>query len=196
MHLSLRGKTEFQIFKDYFDSGKDGLVWNGGPNELERKIDAVIEVASKNLAKSSSWKESNDPSKAIKVAAYPYKEGDVKELAESVKRGQYLFLGDEKNHPRGKVANCKQCHDDYGRQARFKFDEWGTLVRPNNFTQGVFRGGRRPVDLYYRVHSGINGSGMTNFGKDLKGEDIWDLVNFVQTLAYPAMQKQLGINIH
>jgi mono/diheme cytochrome c family protein len=90
---------------------------------------------------------------------------------------------------------CISCHVDYGRQAKFRYDLWGTLVRPNNFTLGVFRGGHRPVDMYYRIHSGINGSEMTPFGKDFQPQDIWDLVNFVSNLSYPAMRRELGINI-
>ena len=94
-------------------------------------------------------------------------------------------------------ANCKNCHADYGRQAMFKFDAWGTLVRPNNFTQGLFRGGRRPADIYHRIHSGISGSGMTPFGAPgtLSSNSIWDMVEFVQALSYPSMRARLGVNI-
>jgi hypothetical protein len=87
---------------------------------------------------------------------------------------------------------------DYGRQAKFRFDEWGTLVRPNNFTQGNFRGGKRPVDIYYRIHSGIRGSGMQGFGDTFKDhpEYLWDLVNFVSNISYPAMRQQLDLKIN
>jgi mono/diheme cytochrome c family protein len=92
-------------------------------------------------------------------------------------------------------ANCKQCHIDYGRQAKFKFDSWATLTRPNNFTNGVFRGGRRPIDIYHRVHSGINGANMTPFGSVLSSNSIWDLANFVQSLSYPSMRRSMGVVI-
>jgi mono/diheme cytochrome c family protein len=195
IHLSLRGKSEYQIFDKYFNSTDEGLEWTGGPAELETKDEAVQLTAKNNL---TGWLKGNDPASAIKVVPYPYAEGDMKAYAESVKRGQIFFLGDVTKDPRAKRADCKSCHDDYGRQARFKFDAWGTLVRPNNFQQGVFRGGRRPVDLYYRVHSGINGSGMNPFGDakaSLTGNEIWDVVNFVQVLSYPAMREKLGIKI-
>jgi mono/diheme cytochrome c family protein len=98
-----------------------------------------------------------------------------------------------------KVAGvqCTSCHNDYGRQAKFKFDGWGTLVRPNNFTQGVFRGGKRPVDMYYRIHSGIPGSEMQAFGDTFKGQEkyIWDLVNFVTVASYPAMHKGIDLRL-
>ncbi len=96
-----------------------------------------------------------------------------------------------------KGANCASCHTNFGREARYRFDEWGTLVRPNNLSLGNLRGGKRPVDIYYRVHSGINGSGMAAFGKTFKGHEeyIWDLVNFVSNVPYPSMRKQLGIQL-
>ena len=122
-------------------------------------------------------------------------EAAKKALAKSVMRGQQLFTADPA-HPRSKNANCVSCHIDFGRQAKFKFDDWGTLVRPNNFSAGIFRGGKRPVDMYYRIHSGINGSGMTNFGGVLQGTDIWDLVNFVSNLSYPGMRESLKIKIN
>jgi len=82
---------------------------------------------------------------------------------------------------------------DFGRRANFKFDSWGTLVRPANLTTGMYRGGRRPIDIYHRIHSGINGSGMARFS-NLEAKQIWDLVNFVQALPYPAMRKELNID--
>jgi mono/diheme cytochrome c family protein len=96
------------------------------------------------------------------------------------------------------LAKCATCHTDYGRRAELKFDEWGTLVKPANWTIPVYRGGRRPVDLYYRIHSGISGSGMPSFGMDsngLSGEQIWDLVNFLQVVPYPAMRSKYGVVI-
>ena len=89
------------------------------------------------------------------------------------------------------------CHldGDHGRRAKFRFDAWGTYVRPNNLTDGIYRGGRRPVDIYYRIHSGINGSRMNIFYEELSPADIWDLVNFVQILPYANMRQQYGVEI-
>ena len=94
-------------------------------------------------------------------------------------------------------VQCTSCHIDYGQQAKFKYDAWGTLVRPNNFTQGVFRGGKRPVAMDYRIHSGIIGSDMQAFGDTFKGQEkyIWDLVNFVTVASYPAMHKGIELRL-
>ena len=95
-------------------------------------------------------------------------------------------------------ASCVSCHFDFGRRANFRHDTWGTLVRPANLTAGAYRGGRRPMDIYFRIHSGINGAGMPRFGSKEKGlapNQIWDVVNFVQVLPYPQMREKMGIKI-
>src|SRR5262249_20389206 len=99
---------------------------------------------------------------------------------ESILRGWKMFrdTGD---------AGCIGCHKDYGRQAALFFDSWGTIGRPTDLTTGVYRGGRRRIDLYWRIYSGVNGSNMPAFGPLLASDDyknkekrdgIWDLVNF------------------
>jgi mono/diheme cytochrome c family protein len=65
------------------------------------------------------------------------------------------------------------------------------MVRPRELPRGHFRGGRRPVDIYYRIQSGINGSGMLKQGGLLSPDQIWDVVNFVRALPYPAMRQHL-----
>jgi mono/diheme cytochrome c family protein len=179
IHLSIRGKVEYEAFKSNYDY--DEKRWS---RDLEKTH--YVEQLTKKFA--ADWLESQQ--REIKIA--PYKYNDEAAIKESVARGQKLFLGIGEE---GKNANCVNCHTDYGRQAKFRFDAWGTLVRPNNLTNGIYRGGRRTVDIYYRVHSGINGSGMASFGKQLSTESIWDLVNFVQTLPYPAMREKRGIMI-
>ena len=58
-------------------------------------------------------------------------------------------------------------------------------ILPRNLRKGVYRGGRRPVDLYWRIHNGIDGSGMPESNKAaLKEDDLWDLVNYVLELPY------------
>ena len=90
----------------------------------------------------------------------------------------------------GKEGACIKCHVDFGRQVPFKSDVWGTPVRPQNLTMNQFRGGRRPIDLYWRVRGGIPPSGMPAGAGLMAGDDdtkVWDVVNFVQALPYPAM---------
>ncbi len=101
-------------------------------------------------------------------------------MAESIRRGYKLF-----SDPSGS-ASCIGCHQDYGRQVPFRYDKWGTLVRPMNLTLGVYRGGRRPIDIFWRIKRGIDPSGMPPTGVT-DDKDVWDVVNFVQALPYPQM---------
>jgi mono/diheme cytochrome c family protein len=63
-------------------------------------------------------------------------------------------------------------------------DEWGDPLRPANLTRGVYKGGRRPLDLYWRLAKGINGAKMPAHLGLIKPDQIWDLVNFVLALPY------------
>ena len=122
-------------------------------------------------------------------------------LKESELLGRKLFYGP--------VANCFSCHGPtaLGDGQLGDYDGW-TLelitktptpeiikdfesrgmpkprnMRPRNLRQGVYRGGVRPLDLYWRVRNGIEGTPMPGNDK-LKPEEIWHLVNYVQSLPY------------
>ena len=151
-------------------------------------MDGTIRDNVNDLAKTflKKWFDSNQ--KAIEPSAYPFKDGDEEQLKASVRRGYELFTD-----PQG-AGSCIGCHVDFGRQAPFRYDYWGSLVRPANVTAGVYRGGRRPIDLYWRIKGGIRPSGMP--GADLKIDkakkidQYWDVVNFLQALPYPQMLPQ------
>jgi mono/diheme cytochrome c family protein len=60
-------------------------------------------------------------------------------------------------------------------------------IKPRNLRLGVFRGGRRPVDLYWRLHAGINGTPMPAVPRGeggLTSEQMWQLVDYVLHLPY------------
>jgi mono/diheme cytochrome c family protein len=63
-------------------------------------------------------------------------------------------------------------------------DDWGNPIRPANLNRGVYKGGRRPIDLYWRIAKGINGAKMPAHFPTIEPERIWDLVNFVLELPY------------
>lgn len=123
-------------------------------------------------------------------------DGRVEADAESIARGRKLFLSAK--------LKCFSCHGETGRgngvateeindkpgQPGVKadepglFDVWGNIVKPRNLTRGLYRGGRRPVDVYRRIYSGIKGTPMQAFGNNLKDPEIWDLVNYVQSIPF------------
>ena len=84
-------------------------------------------------------------------------------------------------------AQCVNCHAGYGRQSALRFDNWGGVVRPANLTVPVYKGGRRPVDLYYRIIRGIPPCGMpkANVQEGDPARQAWDLVRFLMALPYP-----------
>jgi len=60
-------------------------------------------------------------------------------------------------------------------------------IIPRNLRSGIYRGGRRPIDLYYRIMAGINGSGMPAHNTLLKTEEErWAIVAYVLSLPYQA----------
>jgi mono/diheme cytochrome c family protein len=73
---------------------------------------------------------------------------------------------------------------------------YATMLRkrnaiPRNLRQGVYRGGRRRLDVFYRIHAGIPGSPMPGVGGTTPGaagtvteEEIWKIVDYVQSLPY------------
>jgi mono/diheme cytochrome c family protein len=167
IHLSLRGEAEYETVKTLLENRS---------NLKDGSVEAT--VLEQTGALLGYWA---DASKSENVQKTPdYKVADDKTaLQESIRRGYSLFT-----NPEG-AASCIACHLDFGRQVPYRFDDWGTLVRPANLTLGMYRGGRRPIDLYWRISRGIGPSGMPS--AKLSDQDYWDLVNFVQNLPYPAM---------
>jgi mono/diheme cytochrome c family protein len=174
VHLSIRGETEMEVMKPL-------LTGSGfAEGDVRSNIEEEFKIHLKDWADSD--KEGLEP------GAYPYQDGNSEEartqVQASILRGYKLFTD-----PRGD-ASCILCHVDFGRQAPFRYDKWGTLVRPANLTSGIYRGGRRPLDLYWRIRGGIEPSQMPRANFEDKGEGTdpyWDLVNFVQALPYPRM---------
>ena len=63
-------------------------------------------------------------------------------------------------------------------------DDWGNPLRAANLNKGEYKGGRRPIDIYWRIAKGINGAKMPAHASILQPKEIWDLVNFVLELPY------------
>jgi len=68
---------------------------------------------------------------------------------------------------------------------KINYDVWGNVAPAADLTAGMFHGGRRPMDIYRRIYSGINGTPMPGFGEALTNEPetIWHLVHFVLAVA-------------
>lgn len=135
---------------------------------------------------------------------------------ESIARGKAIFYGP--------IANCFSCHGEsgLGDGQRDFYDDWsgewvekgkpeatheyvaaGALpprnLIPRNLRLGIYRGGRRPVDLYWRLINGIDGAQMPAVPllaesdppgtKKLSQENLWDLINYVRSLPYESISR-------
>lgn len=77
---------------------------------------------------------------------------------------------------------CAPCHGEYGRGdgpnvATMK-DFAGQPIRPRDLTQGEFKVGTAPEQIYLRIAAGVDQ--MPAFNSALKPEDIWSLVRYVE----------------
>jgi mono/diheme cytochrome c family protein len=180
IHLSLRGRAEYDVMKVALS-----------PEGLDQSVDAtVMEFLT---LEAGQWLDAQAPKSLIQPGPHPNVASE-QEMKESIARGFGLFV---RKNPEGnnKAAGCLGCHTDFGRQSAYKYDVWGTIVRPVDLTTGIYHGGRRPIDLYWRIYSGINGANMPASKENLESKDIWDLVNFLQVLPYPKMREKYGINL-
>lgn len=66
-------------------------------------------------------------------------------------------------------------------------------ARPRNLRQGIYRGGRRPIDLYWRIKQGIAGTPMPAASSQLSDDDIWHLIDYVMTLPYDTLSKPQNV---
>lgn len=183
--LSKRGETELLLVSDFNEDDRFGGI---------EKITETYQFVEER------WQGAGD-----KVIAF---EGEVPEpTPERIARGRELFLGGE-----GAGANCVSCHGVDGRgggPSAFERDpetgelvpvkdDWGNEISPRDLTRGVFRFGRRPIDLYRRVYAGINGTPMPEHigmqltepdgsTRPLSEDDVWNLVHFVRSLSTHSM---------
>ncbi|HEX6985695.1 MAG TPA: cytochrome c [Planctomycetaceae bacterium] len=158
---------------------------------VESDLPEEAEATGENVA--SKWADALDES-AVVTPTTPR----VPDTPESRAKGRELFLSDK--------TKCATCHGVYGKgdgpqTESFQinprtnepyphpglYDTWDNPIRPRDLTQGVFRGGRRPIDVYRRLHAGIKGTPMAGFGGSLTEEEIWHLVNYVLNAPYESL---------
>lgn len=119
------------------------------------------------------WEEAKHKIVTPVSAVVPYSE-------ESAKLGEKAFLTDS--------AGCFKCHgpDGRGREIPNAIVEPGSPpVRSADLTSGMFHGGNRPIDIYRRIYSGINGTPMPAFSEQFKDnpEMFWHLVHYVEHIS-------------
>ncbi len=189
-YLSIRGEVQFQLMTS--------IEAVGGPideEQLAEELEVVLNLVAK------SWDDAED-NVVVPVQRPPFR--SEQERQASIARGKEIFLNAGK-------ANCLGCHGPtaLGDGGQVDYDVWTKLQRdqearypglaeywplparaaePRNLHQGIYRGGRRPVDLYRRIYAGIKGTPMPAQGQTLKPEEIWSVVDYVMSLPYEHQQ--------
>lgn len=187
-YLSIRGQVEETLVLDV----EDGEPLPADRSELVSRVMMVV----------NTW---NDAEKNVYVPDVAAR-GDLDTselLAASIERGRELYKD-------AKKAQCINCHGPTGlgdgtQDGGEFYDDWNKdkqpdqialwslpkqQLQPRNLRLGVYRGGRRPVDIYRRIAVGIKGTPMPELGRALQPNEIWDLVNYVQALPYEEISEE------
>lgn len=216
-YLAIRGQVERRLIQecqDFFDPEEAARAdlrkqFFGREYLVEEILASVVQdwqMAAESVTEVPQRDSKYDP------ASEDY---DAAALAESVERGRELYytgtancfschgpsqLGD------GQVTDydawTKEFHDwtttPKGSEAyQEKYNQFTGLgglpprnIIPRNLRSGVYRGGLRPVDIFLRIHNGIDGTPMPESNKaSLTTDDLWDLVNYVMSLPYEPMSQ-------
>ena len=178
-YLAIRGETELSLM--YYIEQEEEIPLER--DSLVAEMSAVVQT----------WEAAEDQIVIPAQDALPPLETEEERLA-SIARGREIFRD-------GKNAQCIKCHgpNGLGDGGQLLYDDWNkdkTLenmefwalpaqqLDPRNLRLGIYRGGRRPVDLYRRIYAGIKGTPMPAAGNVLEPQQIWDLINYVRSLPY------------
>ena len=189
IYFSLRGQVEqyaIELSEDYDeDEPMDNIEFEDGMSE---------EV--------SRWTRAQG-APVTPISAEPsYDEG-------SVEMGRRLFI----------KSSCYNCHGEDAKgqtewlspeflaaqeaasqevKVQINYDAWGDPAPAANITARMLHGGRRPLDIYRRIFTGINGTPMPQYGANPdfadKPEDIWHLVHYVMHIV-DGGDPTLGISV-
>jgi mono/diheme cytochrome c family protein len=161
--LSVRGEVEMELLKALAD-----------PDEGVTDIEAE---AKKRLAAVLKKWTAADEETPLTHAVQPRPDEVTAEYAESVRRGQKLFVSQR--------AGCASCHTDYGRTPTYRYDVWGVPNRVRNLTEKERQWAREPADFARQLKNGLHAANMPAVPVELTDQDIADLVHFVRELPFP-----------
>ncbi|MGH7893481.1 MAG: c-type cytochrome [Candidatus Binatia bacterium] len=90
-------------------------------------------------------------------------------------------------------AGCPSCHGDLGKgdgaSVKDLKDADGRPIKPRDFTQDHYRGGGEPIDVYYRLATGMDGTPMPSYKDAIDPPELWALTDYVLSLRAPAPVK-------
>jgi mono/diheme cytochrome c family protein len=162
MLLSSRGEVEFRLMKVAAEQ-------LGEEDNIDQQL-----VAEQAQLIARSWADAN--TKIVRPLT-----PQPQYTQESIDAGARAFV----------QLNCYKCHGRDGRGNKMfnvGKDDWGRIAYAADLTTGMLHGGRRPVDIYRRIYSGINATPMPAFAQPDSGkgeteiqrsETIWHLAHFI-----------------
>ena len=196
--LSLRGETELALIEEGFvadDSDEDALE-DDIVQELVQGVFSKWEDAGESVVDPPSERTASSPESIVRGRDLflgrtkeklecagchgPRGKGDGPSFMDLKVFNKVVFGGDPSRMPR-RVAELDAPTQELWKQ---KLDGWGNPLRPADLTLGYYKGGRRPLDLYWRIATGIPGHQMPAHYPGVNDAQIWDLVNFVLALPY------------
>lgn len=196
-YLAIRGEVERKLVLE--------LTYLDPSEELETSKDLLVDTFLADVV--AKWQQA----KEFATPVPPRPEWNSQEHVAAIARGKELFQGKEANcfschGVTGLGDGQTGDYDDWTKD----FADWSNIldpeekaermetyvelgglpprnIKPRNLRQGVYRGGRRPIDLYWRIKNGIEGTPMpaagmqqTPGGPGLSEDDLWDLIAYVQ----------------
>ena len=212
-YLSIRGQVERVLVRELaqeFEGKEDRDRYTAADYLLDDVLARVVQP----------WLEAD--AQQTEIAKLP-EMTDEEKLA-SVERGRQLYYGAVANcvkcHGDTQLGDGQTTdYDDWSKDfydwtsadAKVKGERIAELIslgglkprtiEPRNLRQGVYRGGRRPIDVYRRIRDGIDGTPMPDLTNVMKSpgtpadavgltpEDIWHLVHYVQSLPYESLSQ-------
>lgn len=206
--LSVRGETELALIEEGFigddedpDALEDDVVADLTSAVFGKWEDAADKVVDPPVARTPSSPESVRRGRDLFLGRTKEKlecagchgvkgRGDGKSFVDPDVFNRVVFRGDPSKMAE-RVAQLDEPTQELWKQ---KLDEWGNPLRPANLTVPVYKGGRRPIDLYWRIAKGITGAQMPAHYPGIDHAQIWDLVNFVLALPYqPELLEEPGV---
>jgi mono/diheme cytochrome c family protein len=167
------------------------------PDDLEAVADYVIYLSQRgqlehelvSLAQQEEKLEAEPVQETVNTIVGQWKDAQAKSVMPLTPMPQYSADAVAKGHELFLKQACNKCHGQDGRGGSFGGvqvgkDAWGRDAAAADLTSGMFHGGGRPIDIYRRIYSGINGTPMPSFADAYakSPDDIWYLVQFIRDM--------------
>lgn len=192
-YLSMRGQMEEALVSFWFE-------WVDAGELIPETRDVLVDELLGRIVE--EWEQAYDKVVEPDPAALPDEARSTEALTASIDKGRRLFYD-------AKKGNCMSCHGTgaLGDGQTNDYDDWNKMIvefqdnheeadiralgalpprtiRPRNLRVGIYRFGRRPLDLFRRIHEGIAGTPMPSSKGTLTPEEMWNVVDYVRSLPY------------